>query len=472
MSLSVTMPQMGESVVEGTVERWRVAEGDRVEKDQVLCEVTTDKVDAEIPAPVDGIVSKILVPPGTTVRVGAEIAMIEAGAGAGATKSGGSAEAKPAAAAAKSAPAKSAKPAEQAKPAPTKAGAKPAAEPVGKAAPAKPAAEQSKPAAEQVGVEKSGDGRPLRASPLARRIAEERGLPLDEVAGSGIAGRVTKADVLGHTAEARPEPVAAATAGAPVVMASPGTLGEFLASMRVPQYAPREGDRVIPFTPIRRRIAEHMVVSKIVSPHVGTLSEADLLELVRRRDAIKGEFKRVHGYNLTYLPFLLQATVRGLQEFPRMNSAVVGQSIVERDGIHIGVAVETYRGLVVPVVRDADRLSVTGLAQAIEDLASRARERTLGPDDLQGGTFTVTNPGRHGNLYGFAVINQPQVGILRMGEVKKRAVVVERDGEDAIAIHPMMYLALSYDHRIIDGATGNSFLYAVTQHLQAADFEI
>jgi 2-oxoglutarate dehydrogenase E2 component (dihydrolipoamide succinyltransferase) len=242
--------------------------------------------------------------------------------------------------------------------------------------------------------------------------------------------------------------------------------------MKVPQYQAREGDRVIPFTPIRRRIAEHMVVSKIVSPHVGTLAESDLLELVRRRDAIKGEFKRVHGYNLTYLPFVLQATVRALQEFPRMNSAVVGQAIVERNGIHIGVAVETDRGLVVPVVRDADRLTVTGLAQAVEDLAQRARERTLSPDDLQGGTFTVSNPGRHGNLYGFAVINQPQVGILRMGEVKKRPVVVERDGEDAIAIHPMMYLALSYDHRIIDGATGNSFLYSVGQRLQAADFEI
>jgi 2-oxoglutarate dehydrogenase E2 component (dihydrolipoamide succinyltransferase) len=455
MSLSVTMPQMGESVVEGTVERWRVAEGDRVEKDQVLCEVTTDKVDAEIPAPAAGVVSKILVPPGTTVRVGVEIATLEPSAG------GAVAESAPAA--------KS-----PAKPAAEKAAApaKPAA-----AKPAKPAAAAAKPAAKPepvAKIEKGADARPPRSTPLARRIAEEKGLPLDEVAGSGVAGRVTKADVLGHSEERAPsaEPAAAAATGAPVVMAAPGTLGEFLAGMKVAQYAPREGDRVIPFTPIRRRIAEHMVVSKIVSPHVGTLAEADLLELVRRRDAIKGEFKRVHGYNLTYLPFLLQATVRGLQEFPRMNSAVVGQSIVERDGIHIGVAVETDRGLVVPVVRDADRLSVTGLAQAVEDLATRARERTLGPDDLQGGTFTVSNPGRHGNLYGFAVINQPQVGILRMGEVKKRAVVVERDGEDAIAIHPMMYLALSYDHRIIDGATGNNFLYAVTQHLQKADFEI
>jgi len=436
MSLSVTMPQMGESVVEGTVERWRVAVGDRVEKDQVLCEVTTDKVDAEIPAPVDGVLAKILVPQGTTVKVGTEIALIEAGAGAGVATGESAAEAPAKPAAAKAAAAKSA---------PTRA--------------AKSTSDEAK----------SGDGRPVRASPMARRIAEERGLPLDAVTGSGAAGRVTKADVLEHAeaprAEARDEAV-------PVAVAAPGTLGEFLANMRVPQYAPREGDRVIPFSPIRRRIAEHMVVSKIVSPHVGTLAEVDLLELVRRRDAIKGEFKRVHGYSLTYLPFILQATVRGLKEFPRLNSAVVGQSTVERDGIHIGVAVETDRGLVVPVVRDADRLSVTGIAQAIEDMAQRARERTLGPDDLQGGTFTVSNPGRHGNLYGFAVINQPQVGILRMGEVKKRPVVVERDGEDAIAIHPMMYLALSYDHRVVDGATGNSFLYAVAQHIQAADFEI
>ena len=242
--------------------------------------------------------------------------------------------------------------------------------------------------------------------------------------------------------------------------------------MRVPTHAPREGDTVVPFTTIRKRIAEHMVVSKIVSPHVGTVAEVDLHRLVQLRDGAKASFRSGHGFGLTYLPFIVQATVRGLREIPRMNATVVGDNLVERSGIHIGVAVETERGLVVPVVRDADRLSLVGLAQAIEDLAGRARDREITVDELQGGTFTVSNPGREGNLYGFAVINQPQVGILRMGEITKRPVVVERDGEDALAIHPMMYLALSYDHRIIDGVTGNSFLYRVARHLEAADFEL
>jgi 2-oxoglutarate dehydrogenase E2 component (dihydrolipoamide succinyltransferase) len=223
---------------------------------------------------------------------------------------------------------------------------------------------------------------------------------------------------------------------------------------------------------VRRRIAEHMTVSKIVSPHVGAVAEVDLQRVVQLRERVKDGFKRDHGFGLTYLPFAVQATVRALREFPQMNSTVVGQQIVSHREIHVGVAVETERGLLVPVIRNADRLSLVGLALAIDDLARRARERQIGADDLAGGTFTLSNPGRQGNLYGFAVINQPQVGILRLGEVRKRPVVVERDGEDVIAIHPVMYLALSYDHRIIDGVTGNGFLHAVVQQLQSGEFEI
>jgi 2-oxoglutarate dehydrogenase E2 component (dihydrolipoamide succinyltransferase) len=242
--------------------------------------------------------------------------------------------------------------------------------------------------------------------------------------------------------------------------------------MRVPTHKLREGDQVTPFSAIRRRIAEHMVVSKIVSPHVGTVAEVDIHRVVSLRESAKAAFQRANGFKLTYLPFIVQATVRALRDFPRMNATVVGDAIVERPGIHVGVAVETERGLVVPVIRDADRLSLVGVASAIEDLATRARERKLSADDLQGGTFTLTNPGREGNLFGLAVINQPQVGILRMGEVKKRPVVVEVDGEDQIAIRPMMYLALSYDHRIIDGVTGNGFLYRVARYLEAGEFEV
>ena len=229
---------------------------------------------------------------------------------------------------------------------------------------------------------------------------------------------------------------------------------------------------MIPFTTIRKRIAEHMIVSKIVSPHVGTVAEVDLHAVFRLRERAKRAFREQHGFNLTYLPFLVQATVRALRAWPRMNATVVDEQIVERKGIHVGVAVETERGLVVPVVRDAERLSLVGLAEAIEELARRARDRQLAADDLHGGTFTVSNPGRQGNLYGFAVINQPQVGILRMGELRKRPVVIEQDGEEVIAIRPMMHVALSYDHRIIDGSIGNGFLYQVREELEAGEFEV
>jgi 2-oxoglutarate dehydrogenase E2 component (dihydrolipoamide succinyltransferase) len=308
-------------------------------------------------------------------------------------------------------------------------------------------------------------------SPVARRVAEEQGIDLTGVTGSGAGGRVMKADVTARAATAQP-PAPAAEAAPAAVVAAPGTLLEFLGRMKVPTHRVTPEDKVIPFTSIRRRIAEHMVVSHVVSPHVGTVAEVDLSKLARLRDRKKKEFEAEHGFGLSFLPFVVAATVRGLRDYPRINSAVVGDSIVERAGIHVGVAVETDRGLLVPVIRDTDRLSLVGVAQAINELATKARERSIGADDLAGGTFTVSNPGREGNLYGFAVINQPQVGILRMGEVKKRPVVVENAGEETIAIHPMMYLALSYDHRIIDGVTGNSFLYRVARVLEAAEFEL
>jgi 2-oxoglutarate dehydrogenase E2 component (dihydrolipoamide succinyltransferase) len=437
MGIPVTMPRMGESVTEGTIERWLVAQGDRVEKDQVLCEVTTDKVDAEISAPEGGVVARILVAQGTTVKVGQELAEIDPqGAAASVPRPAG--------------PAPAAKPA-RSEPAPARSSAPAAAS----AAPAREAGPAS-----------------ARATPLARRIAEDRGLPLDDVSGSGPAGRVTKADVLAAAARTPAPSSPPAHAEAAPIAAPQGSLLEFLANMRVPRAPLREEDRVIPFSAIRRRIAEHMVVSKVVSPHVGTVAEVDLHRLVALRAQHKDAFAKEHGFALTYLPFVVAATVRGLKQFARLNSTVVDQSIVERAGIHVGVAVETERGLVVPVIRDAARLSLAGLALAIEDLARRARDRELSADDLQGGTFTISNPGRQGNLYGFAVINQPQVGILRMGEIKKRPVVVERDGEDVIAIRPMMYLALSYDHRIIDGVTGNGFLHRVGRELEAAEFEL
>jgi 2-oxoglutarate dehydrogenase E2 component (dihydrolipoamide succinyltransferase) len=279
-------------------------------------------------------------------------------------------------------------------------------------------------------------------------MAEERGIDVAAIPGSGVSGRVTKADVVAAQASS-----AAPAAASSTPASAPGTLGDFLASLRVPTHRVSPEDKVIPFTAIRRRIAEHMVVSKVVSPHVGTVAEVDLAKLAKLRDRVKKDFERAHGFGLTYLPFAAAATVRALRDFPRMNAAVVGDAIVERAGIHIGVAVETERGLLVPVVKNADRLSLVGLAETINTLARRARDREISADELAGGTFTLSNPGREGNLYGFAVINQPQVGIVRMGEVKKRD---RRRRRETRSHHLMMYLALSHDHRS-STATGNGF---------------
>ena len=246
-------------------------------------------------------------------------------------------------------------------------------------------------------------------------------------------------------------------------------------SPKVPGFANyeiQEGDRVIPMSPIRRLVAEHMVYSKTTSPHVGTVAEIDLARVVALREANNSVFRKAHGFSLSFLPFLVHATVHALREYPALNASVLEDAIVEKADLHIGVAVETENGLVVPVVRHADRLSLIGIAEAIEDLASRARSKRLSADELKGGTFTISNPGRHGNLYGFAIINQPQVGILRMGEVVKRPVVCSVDGADAIAIRPTMHLALSYDHRAVDGAPANLFLHRVRELLERAEFDL
>ena len=244
------------------------------------------------------------------------------------------------------------------------------------------------------------------------------------------------------------------------------------ARARFGHYAIQEGDRVTPMSPLRKLVAEHMVYSKRTSPHVGTVAEVDLGGVAAVRDQHKRAFQAAHGLPLTYLPFVVHATVRALREFPALNASVLEDAIVEKRDIHVGIAVETDKGLVVPVVRHADRLSLAGLSAAIEDLSNRARTKKLTADDLKGGTFTVSNPGRTGNLYGFAIINQPQVGILRMGEIVKRPVVRELAGEDAIVIRPIMHLALSYDHRAVDGAPANGFLHRVKELLEEAEFDL
>lgn len=440
MSIAVELPALGESVVEGTVSRWLVNEGDFVELDQPLVEVTTDKVDAEIPSPAAGVVEKILVAEGDVVEVGAKLAEIDADASPRASAPAASASASPS-------------------PTPTAAEASP--EPVASPPRSSPSVE----------------GEP-RATPVARRIAEEANVALDTIEGSGSAGRITKEDVLRHargseapSAPAVHEPTAPSAPAAPA-RAAPAEPRRPAARPAYASYALQEGDKVVPMSPMRRIIADHMVYSKRTSPHVGTVAEVDMGAVAALRGAKRGAFEADQGFKLTYLPFIVHAVVRALREHPALNASVIEDAIVEKRDINVGLAVETEKGLMVPVVRNADRLSLSGLAAGIDDLAGRARSRRLSADDLQGGTFTVSNPGRTGNLYGFAIINQPQVGIVRMGEMVKRPVVRAVDGQDAIVIRPMMHIALSYDHRAVDGSPANAFLYRIRELLEAADFDI
>jgi 2-oxoglutarate dehydrogenase E2 component (dihydrolipoamide succinyltransferase) len=420
MSVAVVLPELGESVTEGTIAKWLVKEGDRVEIDQPLVEVTTDKVDAEIPAPESGIVGQLLAAEGETIAVGSAIAYIEPG-GAAASKSSA-----PAASAAVDAPATFDTP---------------------------------------------------RATPAAVHAAADAGVDLQQVEGSGPSGRIMKGDVATAATPAPPNtpaaPVARATTAAAASSAtSPGAFDEERARRQFGGYTLQEGDQVTPMSPLRKIVADHMVYSKRTAPHVGTVAEIDMGGIFAVRGVHKKAFKQDHGFSLTYLPFIVHAAVRALREFPQLNASVVDDTIVEKRGVHVGIAVETDKGLVVPVVRHADRLSLSGLAAAVEDLSTRARNKKISADDLKGGTFTISNPGRQGNLYGFAIINQPQVGILRMGEMVKRPVVRTIAGEDAIVIRPMMHLALSYDHRAVDGAPANGFLFRVRQLLEEAEFDL
>jgi pyruvate/2-oxoglutarate dehydrogenase complex dihydrolipoamide acyltransferase (E2) component len=459
MSTAVVLPPLGESVAEGTIAQWLVKEGDRVERDQPLVEVTTDKVDVEIPSPCAGIVARIVAAAGEVVPVGAELARIETATQAG----------RPMLAASAAAPVASA---------PAQSGAAP-------------------PSATRASAP--------RATPLARRVADALGVDLSSARASGPGGRVSARDVqrvaiaqnvqraanahdFQRAANARDERAADAQSAwrdSLEPQAAPGeqtTAGARAQSDAQParsspgpsyaHYALQEGDRVTPMSPLRRLVAEHMVFSKATSPHVGTVAEIDLGGVVALRERHQRRFSELHGFSLSYLPFVVCATARALREFPALNASVIGDAIVEKAALHLGIAVETENGLIVPVVRHADRLSLTGLAVAIQDLASRARSKRLSADELRGGTFTISNPGRHGNLYGFAIINQPQVAILRLGEIAKRAVVRSVGGEDAIAIRPTMHLALSYDHRAVDGVRANGFLHRVRELLESADFEL
>lgn len=422
MATTVEMPQLGESIVEGQIGDWLVQQGQRVERDQPLVTILTDKTDTDIPAPEAGVVTQILVQTGDVVEVGAALCVIDANAEATA-----------------------------------------GATPVAAAAP------EPAPAA-------SAD--PPAAPPSVRKLAREKDVDLAKVQGTGEGGRITRDDVL--KAAAAPAPAAGTPAvppprPAPRPAASAGGAPTGMrfdsGAFRVPPFRAKPGDEVVPFSRRRRIIADHMVYSKLTSPHVVTFAETDIHRTAGLREQHKKAL-RAEGINLTFLAFVAAATARALREHRTMNSRVLDGEYALIKAINLGIAVETSDGLVVPVIRNADELSVRGLARAIGDIALRARDGQLTPDDLSGKTFTISNPGRKGNLVGGAIISQPNVGILRMGEIKKRVVVVENEGVDTMAIHKVMFMALSYDHRVVDGVEANGFLYRIHELLQGGDFEV
>ncbi len=426
MAVPVVMPQLGESVVEGTITRWHVKPGDTIAKDQILVTVSTDKADTDVPSPVGGVVTKLLAAEQAVVPVNVPIAEIDTAASA----------AKPAAAAAPAAE-------------------KPAAAPVA------PAPSREPP-----------------TTPVVRKIARENDLDVSAIKGSGEYGRVTRDDALaaaaGKVAPAPsrpatppPPPSAAVPAQSAPAAVPPAPRGGF----SVKPYVQAPGDEIVPFNRRRRIIADHMVYSKHVSPHVYTFAEIDMHKVSRLREARKDALK-AEGVSLTFLSFIAAAAARALRENPVLNARVLDDAYVKIKQINLGVAVETAGGLLVPVVRDADELTVKGLAKGIDTVARKARDGKIEADDLAGSTFTISNPGTKGNFVGAAVISQPNVAILRTGEIVKRPVVVEVDGVDTIAIHPVMFVALSYDHRIVDGVAANNFLYRVTELLEAGQFEV
>jgi len=420
-AVDVVMPQMGVSVSEGTVTKWLKREGEQIEADEPLLEISTDKVDTEVPSPASGTVVQILVQEGETVDVGTKLAQI-----------GGSAGAAPA-------------PEPAAAPAPAPAPA-PVPEPV---------AEAPAPAPQPV-PEPSGNGKFV--SPVVARIASEHGIDPNQVPGTGRGGRVTKQDILAFV-ESGPVPAAPqAPAAAEAPKAPPAAAP-----------APQAGEQVEPVSAMRRGIAEHMRRSLDTAAHVTSAIEVDMSKIVAARAALKKEFQSAYGVNPTYLAFVARAAADTLKDYPYVNGELRGDSIVTRNYVNLGIAVELAdgKGLIVPVIRNAEGLNLLGVARAIADLASRARDKKLLPDDVQGGTFTITNPGGYGTFHGTPVINQPQSAILGTYALVKRPwVVTDEAGNDAIAIKPIMNITLTYDHRLVDGAYAGRFLRDLRERLE------
>jgi pyruvate dehydrogenase E2 component (dihydrolipoamide acetyltransferase) len=494
----ITMPQLGETVVEGTITKWLKKEGERVERDEPLFEISTDKVDTEVPSPMAGTIKEIKVPEGETVEVGTELAVIEEGDGQAAAPAKED-ESKPAeeAAPAQEAPAEEAPAAktEEPKPEPEPeppAAAEPAAqqEEGAEAPAAEPAAKEEAPAAEAGGeegngqVQAAGASRSHILSPLVRRLADEHGIDLSQVQGTGTGGRITKSDVMafvegkGQPAQA---PAAAAAPQAPAqapAAAAPQAPAPAEAPAAAPERAPAAapaarapapagaGEEAVPLSRMRQAIAKNMVASLQTTARAWNLVEVNMDSVMRVREAAKEAFKQREGMSLTVTPFVARAVCEALLAFPDVNGEIRDDQLILKRYVNLGIAVALDEGLIVPVVKGADTMNIVGLARAIKDVADRARNKKLTPDDVHGGTFTITNPGPFGSIMSVPVINPPQCGILALDAVEKRPVVID----DALAIRPMVYISMSWDHRIIDGATAAKFLARIKQNLETWDF--
>jgi 2-oxoglutarate dehydrogenase E2 component (dihydrolipoamide succinyltransferase) len=455
----IVMPQMGESITEGTITKWLKAVGDKVERDEPLFEISTDKVDAEIPAPVSGTLIEIKNQEGETVEVGHVVAYI------------GAEGAAPTAAPKKEV---SAPVAEEAKPV--------------EAPRAETAAAVSAPPSLAAPVKTNGDAsvedlRKTKSSPLVRNIAKEHNVDISKIPGSGLSGRVTKNDILSFIetgAAVKPEDLlvgkaspATAPATQPAAPVSAASAPAQKSGYSAPALTASAGDRVEPMSIMRKKIAEHMVFSRQTSAHVTSVYEIDMTNVVKFRDANKNAFLERFGTKLTFMPFIFQATVAALRKFPIANAQVSEDKIIYKGDINLGMAVALDWGLIVPVIKRADQLSLSGLALAANDLADRARMKKLIPDEVAGGTFTITNPGVFGGLFGTPIINQPQVAILCVGTIEKRPkVLTTPDGDDYVAIRSMAYFALTYDHRIVDGADGERFLSFMKDYLENTQFSV
>ena len=496
MATEVVMPQMGESIAEGTITKWLKNVGDKVERDEPLFEISTDKVDAEIPSPAAGTLTEIKHQEGETVEVNTVVAVLDgdgakpAAAAPAATEQPTvmveAAEAKEQETPTPSEPAQAAPPPapepppqiERPKPtitttergAPPAATGKTAVKPLHRrdagSAPAQPRGDGASASADEL--------RRTKSSPLVRKIAEEHGIDIGQLEGTGMSGRVTKNDILSFIESGTPAaprtaaPTRPATAQPPAQpsIGAPGT-------QQATALKPVEGERVEQMSVMRKKIADHMIASRRTSAHVTTVYEIDMSKVAKLRDENQKAFRERTGTKLTFMPFIFKAVTDAIRKFPIFNSQVSGDQIIYKRDINLGMAVALDWGLIVPVIKRADDLSISGLARAANDLADRARTKQLKPDEVAGGTFTITNPGVFGGLFGTPIINQPQVAILGVGKIEKRAkVLTTADDEDYIAIRHLAYFALSFDHRIIDGADAERFLAYLKEHLEDAQFAI